>query len=165
MQHRTRNWLSYFLLLGSGLAALLILTVPSTTIWGERHLPQEGSERIVLGSGHVIGQTFVWEEKQLDLVALWVDTTSGLPSEGRITLELRVNGESFTSVQALADVPSTGELLFPFESITAETGVAGEFLLSLVEPGQRIDLLYQIDGTKFEDGELLHPGTKQDTLT
>ena len=140
--------------------AFFIITAPSLPHWGDRHLPHEDSRYLTLSSGHTIEQTFTFDRKELDLIAVWLDSsTQPLPKHGSILLTVTYQQHSQSSQINFSDIPPGNIALFPISTpLIAPIGSSGSFQLSLSNPGQKVSLKYQIDGHKYTDGQLINSG-------
>lgn len=136
--------------------AFFIVTAPSLPHWSKRHLPHEDPRYLTLSSGHTIEQTFTFDQKELDLIAVWLDSTQPLPEHGSILL--KAAGQQTSQIK-FSDIPPSNIALFPLRpSLTAPVGSNGSFKLTLSDPGQKVSLKYQIDGNKYADGKVIHSG-------
>lgn len=159
---KLQRWLPVIFLAGAGLAALLILLAPSLPTWGKRHTAHTNQPSLALSSGHTIGQTFRFEENVLDLVVLWVDTTHPLPRDGGVQLTVRGDSGNIETLVDFADIPPSGTAVFRLTPVLrADAGSLGAIQVQLTHPRQQIGLRYQIDSSKYRDGDLVHEQAKK----
>lgn len=147
-------WLPRLLLGGVGVAALLLLTAPSVPAWGQRHSFDASKGAIRLNPGQTVEQTFTWEYPALDVILLWIDPGSR-HNQGQLTLRVTAEPEERQVTVALASIPDSGTVVFPLpRPLRAPLNKTGQLRLQLHGTTQPVHLRYQVDGSKYRDGEL-----------
>ena len=142
-----RRIIALMILLGSLVSAFLVVSAPTLPVWGERHLPHENNEVVLpLPIDQKIEQSVLWKRKQLDVVAIWLDTERTLPSSGALQLVVNRAGEKWSSLVSVQDISLSGVVPFVFDPpIQGEKNDLGSFELSLSEANERVYVRYQID--------------------
>lgn len=143
--------------LGSLLSALLVLFAPPLPYWGDRHTPHTHKPPLQLSSGSTVEQTFRWERRDLDRVALWF-TPATLPKTGSLALDVIGPKDIRSAVVDFRDIPSSGISVSSFATpLRAPEGSEGRLRLRLRE-NRSIYLQYQITSSIYPDGRLFLDG-------
>ena len=145
------------LIVGSGLAALFLLLSPSLPEWGIRHTPHNEPKFLPLVPEQTVEQTFLFEQPLLDGVAIWFHPTSPLPEEGTLNLTIFTKSGNYTSNLPITDMSPDGLAIFIFSpAIPARIDQPGTIRISATNTSSRLFLTYQIDATKYPEGQLYY---------
>lgn len=157
-EERLRYGLSALLAAGAMVAAAFVLAAPALPQWGERHLPHLQLPPLLLRSGQTAAQTVRWEASPLDTVVLRVDAEQPRPGDGGIALTIEAGGRTEEHAIAFADVPPSGITVFALPNpLPVEPGSLGTLRVRLTQPAQQVALSYQLDSSKYPEGELTQP--------
>lgn len=141
---------------GCIVAACLLVVAPGVSQWGQLHEPHAGSRVQLLKSGESVGQTFLLEYPTVDTILLWLDGVESLPQTGQLILDVQVGARHEQVSLAYTDVLSDGTAIFPLpHKLRGRAGQAGKMSLSLAQSNQLVRVRFQIDATKYPDGQLL----------
>lgn len=147
-------WLLSLIILIGTILAILFLWPASLPSWGKRHYAHETKDALVLTYGHEITQTFIFEQKRLSSLAVWLDAATPT-KDGGLLVKIEAGGQTRQSAMPLAEVPRSGVAIFNIAPmLTAVQGTTGKLSLTLTNKNQAVYLRYQIDGSKYPDGEL-----------
>jgi len=152
-----RQYIAWAIAILSLLAAISLVLSPTLNSWGLRHTADSSPTSLTLGYGHTIGQSFQPEFARLNTIVVWLKSDSILSQSGSLLLELKSENKTYQADTNFADIPPSGRAIFQFsQPIKMNPNSTAQFFLTPQTPGQKIELLYQIDGTKFTQGELIH---------
>lgn len=142
---------------GSILAALWLFLAPSLPEWGIRHTPHNEAKYLPLVPDQIVEQTFLFEQPLLDHVAIWFHPASPLPKEGNISLTILTQSQTSTAYLPVADISPDGLAIFQFSpAITGLISQPSTLRLSATNTSSRLFLTYQIDATKYPEGNLYY---------
>jgi hypothetical protein len=143
------------LIIGSGLAALFLFLAPSLPEWGIRHSPHDEAKYLPLVPQQTVEQTFLAERPLLDSVAIWFHPTLPLPAEGTLNLTILTPDKESSSFLPIADISPDGLAIFQF-SPAISVPIDQPSTLRLSTTSAHLFLTYQIDATKYPEGQLYY---------
>lgn len=149
--------ISWAVIAGGIVAAVLLLAASHLPQWGRWHEPHAEQRYQQLKPGQTLAQTFLFEYPRLDGIRLMVDVSSGLPQVGTIQVEVAGDGNAQRGEVPVSAVDEEGNIFVSFASVgRAAVGSQGTLSLSLAGTQDPVFLRYQIDASKYPDGELAH---------
>lgn len=157
--HIWQKWISWVAVAGGLVAAILLLTDPYMPQWGALHESHTAARFQQLNAGQTLAQTFLFEYPRLNGVRLMLDTARDLPSGGTVKVTVTTPRASRTAEVPLHEMDQAGNLFVALApEVQAAVGTKGALSLSLVDTPGPVFFRYQIDSTKYADGEMTHSG-------
>ena len=150
-----KNWPALILLMGSLLAALLLVGAPTLPEWGQRHLPHEGSRYLRLRQAESVRQSFVLEYERVDALAVQLAVES-VPDTGALAIELTAGGTTALAEVPYRQVADDGVIIARFGA--GQQGAVGEpasFRLTNISE-MPVFVRWQIDDSIFPEGSLTY---------
>lgn len=146
------QWLSAGLLLGGLLIAGIMTILPNGTTWGVYHAPHIDGPSLRLSKTVVYEQTFIPEFSTISGLLLLVQPP--IPPDGRLIVDLQQGDARQSSVIQLTDMLATGESFAQIAPLRVTKRELVVMRVSIENTPTAAGLLYEIDATKYPDGEL-----------
>lgn len=156
-----RQWISLGLLVGGWAAAGLMVLLPTGTTWGVYHEPGPNKPPLRLSASLAYEQTFAPEFSHIGGLLLFIKPP--IQDEGRLLIDLQQGDDHQVATVQLAQIPVTGEVFVPLRAFRVSKHELVSARVSIVETSQVVELLYQIDATKYPEGELFRVATMNGT--
>jgi len=149
---RRLEWLALGLFIAGLLGVVGVMMLPTGSTWGVFHEPHLDKKSLRLSETVTYEQTFVTEFSYVSGFLFFIDPPES--REGELLVQFRQDNRFEDFIVPLSDVTQAGEVFVPFSPV--RVGEGGQVTVQIAARGmpEPLGLLYQIDATKFEDGEL-----------
>lgn len=152
-------WVAVVSLLFAG--SLAVLFSPRVPQWGSLQLPHEDERFQRVKPSETLRQTFVLEYGYVDSLAIWIKPGIRYQNGEAVLVKVSSAGKEQSVSVGLNHVLHDGLLLARFADLfRGKAGREAQIEIQVPAGSAPLDVQFQIDGSKYVDGELWHSSRK-----